>query len=347
MTLAISPMNLARSTLAGDRLALAQLLTLIENRTEQGRQALIELFPHTGRAHLVGVTGAPGTGKSTLVNQLARYFRNPPDGETALQVAVVAVDPSSPFTGGAILGDRVRMRDLAGDAGVFIRSMAARGSLGGLAHTTASLVQVFDAAGFEIIFIETVGAGQAEVDVARLAHTTLVVQAPGLGDDIQAIKAGILEIADILVVNKADLPGVENTERALSGMLQLAQPVAPVFPHHAGSEDLSERPSAQANAQTWIPPIQRTVATEGDGIPELAKEINHHQQYLRESGEFARRERTRLQAELEGLLQDSLVNRWRKSISNSKYQEILELLVERRISPYQGVLALLDGDQTL
>jgi len=340
-------MTLARSTLAGDRLALARLLTLVENQTEQGRQALNELFPHTGYAHLVGVTGAPGTGKSTLVNQLARYYRNPPDGEMALQVAIVAVDPSSPFTGGAILGDRVRMRDLAGDAGVFIRSMAARGSLGGLAHTTASLVQVFDAAGFEIIFIETVGAGQAEVDVARLAHTTLVVQAPGLGDDIQAIKAGILEIADILVVNKADRPGVENTERALSSMLQLAQPVAPVFRHHGPSEGLSERAPAQVEVDAWIPPIQRTVATEGDGVPDLAKEIARHRQYLRESGELERRERARLQAEMEALLQDSLVSRWRKSVSNSKYQEILEKLIERQISPYQGVLALLDGEQTL
>jgi LAO/AO transport system kinase len=340
-------MTLARSTLAGDRLALAKLLTLIENQTEQGRRALDELFPHTGQAHLVGVTGAPGTGKSTLVNQLAHHYRNPLDGEPALQVAIVAVDPSSPFTGGAILGDRVRMRDLAGDPGVFIRSMAARGSLGGLAHATASLVQVFDAAGFEVIFIETVGAGQAEVDVARLAHTTLVVQSPGLGDDIQAIKAGILEIADILVVNKADRPGVENTERALSGMLQLAQPVAPVFRHHGSPGGVSERPPVQEDSGIWIPPIQRTVATEGDGIPDLVKEINQHRQYLRESGELERRERARLQAELEALLQDSLVSRWRKSISTSKYQEILEKLLERQISPYQGVLALLDGEQTL
>ncbi len=228
-------MHLVPDVLAGERLALARLLSQVENDTPEGRAALNELFEHTGRAHLVGVTGAPGTGKSSLVNQLARYYRQPAQGGEPRTVAVVAVDPSSPFTGGAILGDRVRMRDLAGDPGVFIRSMAARGSLGGLAHATASLVQVFDAAGFEVILIETVGAGQAEVDIARLAHTTLVVEAPGLGDDIQAIKAGILEIADVLVVNKADRPGVENTERALRGMLQLAHPAPRVFRPGSGA----------------------------------------------------------------------------------------------------------------
>ncbi|MFN2152945.1 MAG: methylmalonyl Co-A mutase-associated GTPase MeaB, partial [Anaerolineales bacterium] len=201
------------SIIAGNRLALSRLLTQIENDTTQGRAALNELFPHTGKAHLIGVTGAPGTGKSSLVNRLAYFYRHPPQGQEARRVAVVAVDPSSPFSGGAVLGDRVRMKDLAGDPGVFIRSMASRGSLGGLATATAGIVQAFDAAGFEVILIETVGAGQAEVDIARLAHTTLVVEAPGLGDDIQAIKAGILEIADILVINKADRPGVENTER--------------------------------------------------------------------------------------------------------------------------------------
>ncbi len=201
--------SFAASVLSGDRLALARLLTRVENDTPEGRAALDELFPHTGKAHLIGVTGAPGTGKSSLVNQIALSFR-----KLGQRVAIVAIDPSSPFTGGAVLGDRVRMRDLAGDAGVFIRSMASRGSLGGLAQATAGVVQVFDAAGFDIILIETVGAGQSEVDIARLAHTTIVVEAPGLGDDIQAIKAGILEIADILVINKADRPGVESTERA-------------------------------------------------------------------------------------------------------------------------------------
>jgi LAO/AO transport system kinase len=248
-------MTLVEAVLSGERLALARLLTQVENDTPAGRAALSELFPYTGKAHLIGVTGAPGTGKSSLVNQLARFYRNPLEGLAPQQVAVVAVDPASPFTGGALLGDRVRMRDLSGDPGVFIRSMSARGALGGLAPATASLVQVFDAAGFEVILIETVGAGQAEVDIARLAHTTLVVEAPGLGDDIQAIKAGILEIADILVVNKADRPGVENTERALRGMLQLAHPVERGSPHHGRMAEIEFTKPASENPLAWETPI--------------------------------------------------------------------------------------------
>src|SRR5215207_246504 len=255
-------MSLTESILEGNRLALARLLTQVENDLPEGRTALAELFPHTGSAHLIGVTGAPGTGKSSLVNQLALYYRKHEDKK----IAIIAVDPSSPFTGGAVLGDRVRMRDLSGDHGIFIRSMASRGSLGGIARTTASLVQVFDAAGFDIIIIETVGAGQSEVDVARLAHTTIVVEAPGMGDDIQAIKAGILEIADILVINKADRPGVENTERALRSNLELAHPTKRVFRHHGKSMDISA-PSTEPDI--WIPSIVKTVATEGKGIDEL------------------------------------------------------------------------------
>jgi LAO/AO transport system kinase len=337
--------SLASSVLAGERLALARLLSQIENETPEGRQALSELFPHTGKAHLVGITGAPGTGKSTLVNQLARFYRHPSQGESCT-VAIVAVDPSSPFTGGAILGDRVRMRDLAGDPGVFIRSMATRGSLGGLAHATARVVQVFDAAGFETIFIETVGAGQAEVDVAGLAHTTVVVEAPGLGDEIQAIKAGILEIADILVVNKSDRPGVENTERALRNMLQLARPVRRVF---RGRGNLEQDPDEQATpvkAPVWAAPILRTVATEGDGIPDLAQAIGKHRDYLLESGEWEQRERARFRTELEALLQDRLVARWRNALPDSKYTAMLNRVVKRKISPQQAVEALLDGGKT-
>lgn len=339
-------MSLANSVLAGERLALAKLLSQIENDDPSGRTALGELFSHTGQAHLVGVTGAPGTGKSSLVNRLAHYYRHPPSGEPDRKVAVVAVDPSSPFTGGAILGDRVRMRDLSGDPGVFIRSMAARGSLGGLAPTTASMVQVFDAAGFEIILIETVGAGQAEVDIARLAHTTLVVEAPGMGDEIQAIKAGILEIADILVVNKADRPGVENTERALRSMLELAHPIPRVFRHH-GMVETVPSPDEETDTNTiWVPPILRTVATQGDGLPELAAAIADHQKHLETTGERVDRDRARLQAELELLIQGNLVSRWRQEVSEAQYQEILESLLARRISPHQAVDVLLNGGQS-
>lgn len=304
-----------------------------------------ELFPHTGDAHLIGITGAPGTGKSTLVNQLARCYRHPPEGQAPRTVAIVAVDPSSPFTGGALLGDRVRMRDLSGDPGVFIRSMAARGSLGGLAHATARVVQAFDAAGFEVVLIETVGAGQAEVDVARLAHTTVVVEAPGLGDDIQAIKAGILEIADVLVVNKADRPGVENTERALRNMLQLAHPVPRVFRGPGDLQDPEAEESGSNDIPIWSPPVLRTVATEGHGVVELTEAIQEHRDYLERSGDWERRERARFKTELDALLQDKLVAWWRNSVPASKYKSVLDQVIERQLSPYQAVEALLDGDQ--
>ncbi|RPI27351.1 MAG: methylmalonyl Co-A mutase-associated GTPase MeaB [Chloroflexota bacterium] len=336
-------MNLAASVLTGDRLAISRLLSQVENDTPEGRLALSELFAHTGRAHLIGVTGAPGTGKSSLVNQLARYYRHPKAGENPRRVAIVAVDPSSPFSGGAILGDRIRMRDLAGDSGVFIRSMASRGSLGGLASATASVVQVFDAAGFEVIMVETVGAGQAEVDIARLAHTTLVVEAPGLGDEIQAIKAGILEIADVLVVNKADQPGVENTERALRSMLDLAHPTPRIFRHHGKAEAIPD-PAGSPAQPLWITPIQRTVSTEGTGIPEVAEHIARHRAYLQTTGDWQRREHARIQNELETLLRETLVARWRQSTGDDAYQQVLDSLYDRKISPHQAVEKLLASE---
>ena len=338
-------MSLAELVLEGNRLALARLLTQIENNTPEGRKALEELFPRTGKAHLVGITGAPGTGKSSLVNQLARHFRNPPNGKNARWVGIIAVDPSSPFSGGAILGDRVRMRDLAGDMGVFIRSMASRGSLGGLAQATSGMVQALDAAGYDIILIETVGAGQAEVDIARLAHTTVVVEAPGLGDEIQAIKAGILEIADILVVNKADRPGVENTERALRNMLQLAHPARRQTLHHGMFLREIEPLLTQSEKDSWQTPILRSVATEGIGVSQVASEIDRHRKFLEESGDWTRREQARLGAELEALLQSTLVSRWKNTISPEKYQAVIRQVVERRLSPWQAVTVLLDGDQ--
>ena len=298
----------------------------------------MELFPQTGRAHLIGVTGAPGTGKSSLVNQLALHYRKKEDK----RIAIVAVDPSSPFTGGAVLGDRVRMRDLAGDPNVFIRSMASRGSLGGLAQATANVVQVFDAAGFDIIIIETVGAGQSEVDIARLAHTTLVVEAPGLGDDIQAIKAGILEIADILVINKADRPGVEHTEKALKTMLELAHPTERVFKHH-GAYMSASMPKQNSDAKMWIPPIQRTVSTEGTGIPELAESISRHVAHLRSSGGWVLRERTRLEVELEALIRDGLMTRFIEEISTERYEEALESVIQRKLSPWEAAAMLMNG----
>jgi LAO/AO transport system kinase len=329
-------MSLTQSVLEGQRLSISRLLTQVENDSPEGRSALVELFPHTGKAHLIGVTGAPGTGKSSLVNQLTLFYR-----KQQKRVAIIAVDPSSPFTGGAVLGDRVRMRDLSGDEGVFIRSMASRGSVGGLAQTTASFTQVFDAAGFDIIIIETVGAGQSEVDIARLAHTTLVVEAPGLGDDIQAIKAGILEIADILVVNKADRPGVENTERALRTSLELAHPTKRIFRHHGQTMPID---ASETDLNIWIPPINKTISTDGKGIPELADSIAKHIAHLRQSGDWALRDRARLGSELEAVLQEELVNRFFERVPKNEYDMVVDNVLNRKISPYEAVKLLLNGN---
>jgi LAO/AO transport system kinase len=327
---------LTQSILEGNRLSLSRLLTQVENDSPEGRDVLAELFPHTGKAHLIGVTGAPGTGKSSLVNQLTLHYRKEKDK----RVAIIAVDPSSPFTGGAVLGDRVRMRDLSGDDGVFIRSMASRGSVGGLAQKTAAFVQVFDAAGYEIIIIETVGAGQSEVDIARLAHTTVVVEAPGLGDDIQAIKAGILEIADVLVVNKADRPGVENTERALRSTLELAHPTKRVIHHHGRRMTLDE---PKTDAALWIPPILKAVSTEGTGIPEVAEAIARHKSHLHQSGDWSARDHARLRSELEAVLQEALMSRFLTGAHQEEYEQVLEKVIRRDISPYEAVSHLLNG----
>ena len=330
-------MTLADSILEGNRLALARLLTQVENDSSEGRAALTDLFPHTGKAHLIGVTGAPGTGKSSLVNQLALYYRKM--SEARKRIAILAVDPSSPFTGGAVLGDRIRMRDLAGDSGIFIRSMATRGSLGGIAQATSSMTQIFDAAGFDIIIIETVGAGQSEVDIARLAHTTVVVEAPGLGDEIQAIKAGILEIADVLVINKADRPGVEGTERALRTTLELAHPVRRVYRHHGQSMAIT---TPTSDPTLWVPPIHKTVATEGKGIPEVAESIAKHAAYLRQSGDWTARDRARLGSELETVLTEALKARFHETVSRDQYDEIVEKVMSRSLSPREAVKSLLN-----
>jgi LAO/AO transport system kinase len=335
-------MHLVERVLTGERLALARLLTQVENDTPTGQAALDELFPSGGKAHLVGITGAPGTGKSSLVNQVARLFRQPGAGVQPAKVAIVAVDPSSPFTGGALLGDRVRMRDLAGDPGIFIRSMAARGALGGLARSTAGVVEVLDAAGFDLILIETVGAGQNEVDIVRLAHTTIVVEAPGMGDDIQAIKAGLLEIADILVINKADRPGVENTTRALKAMLELGRPGRGYAGKHTLQENEKALDSVGESQSGWMPPILTSIATLGEGAAEIVQAIRRHGEYLKESGEWGLRQRERLQNELEDLLQAGLVARWRSRLPDDVFQASVDAVVGRKISPQQAVAKLLN-----
>ena len=337
-------MSIVQQVLEGNRYALSRVLTQIENDTTEGREALAALFPYTGKAHLIGVTGAPGTGKSSLVNRLAYFYRHPPEGEPKT-VAIVAVDPSSPFTGGAILGDRIRMRDLTGDRGVFIRSMASRGALGGLARATAGVVQALDAAGFEVIFIETVGAGQAEVDIARLAHTTLVVEAPGLGDDVQAIKAGILEIADILVVNKADRPGAISTERALIEMLKLAHPSREMVSHHGQMMKVEIPAGGENDSEEWVPPVIKTVATENKGIDERAAAIAKHREFLQKTGEWEARDRLRLSTEVEDWLGETLLRRWQKNMPERRYREVLEQVFARRLAPAEAVESLLSSAQ--
>ncbi|MBN1890145.1 MAG: methylmalonyl Co-A mutase-associated GTPase MeaB [Thermoflexales bacterium] len=306
--------SLIQDTLAGNRRALARLLSRIEDGGAAAGALLAALYPHTGRAYLLGVTGAPGTGKSTLVAELAKAYRR--QGQT---VSIVAVDPSSPFSGGALLGDRIRMRDLAGDAGVFIRSMATRGSLGGLARATAGVCQALDAAGYGLILIETVGAGQAEVDIARTADTTLVVEAPGMGDEVQAIKAGILEIADVLVVNKADREGADSTARALQAMLELGA------------------------AGPWRVPVLKTIALEGKGIAEVVEAVERHRQYLAGSGERERRARRRVEGELDAVLREALMRDLVKRLPDGELEAAVERILARETDPYSAADELLEG----
>ncbi len=308
----------AAQVLQGDRRALARVLTWVENAAAEGHAAWQALFPHAGRAHIVGVTGPPGAGKSTLVAALVQHWRQ---HHPQQRVAVLAVDPSSPYTGGALLGDRVRLTPrLAQDPAVFFRSMASRGAVGGLAQATERAVQVLDAAGYDPIFVETVGAGQAEVDIMRLAHTVLVVQAPGLGDDIQAIKAGMLEIAHILVVNKADRPDAQRTRRILEEMLRLGP----------------------RRAAAWQPPVLLTVATTGQGVPQVAQAIVAHRQHLQRSGAWQQHEARRLQAALERALRDALWQRWRARVEPDRYDAVLQALARRELTPDQAAAQLLN-----
>ncbi|HEX6817247.1 MAG TPA: methylmalonyl Co-A mutase-associated GTPase MeaB [Ktedonobacterales bacterium] len=293
---------------AGDRRALARVVSLIENGTPQARELLTKLHSYGGHAHIVGLTGSPGAGKSTLVTQLARELLR-----RGQRVGIVAVDPTSPFTGGAILGDRIRMQDLAGNPNLFIRSMASRGTLGGLAATTRDAVRALDAAGFDTIFIETVGAGQAEVEIVRAAQTVVVVTVPGMGDDIQAIKAGILEIADIFDVNKADRPGADQTAAELRMLLSL-------------DEHRKER--------AWRVPIVKTSAASGEGIAELADKLREHRIFLEESGQLASRGARQAQSEMLALLQQALLARIEATVTPDEWERLVGDVVERRADPY-------------
>ena len=332
--------QLIEQVLAGRRRAVARTISLVENNGDEARAALAALHPHTGQAHIIGVTGPPGSGKSTLVNALALHFRKAA-AEPQPTVAIVAVDPTSPFSGGAILGDRIRMRDLAGDRGIFIRSMASRGNLGGLAWATADAVKVLDAAGYDLVIVETVGAGQAEVDIARTAHTTVVVEVPGLGDDIQAIKAGILEIADVFAVNKADLDGADHAVMALRMMLDLNSGGGHAVMHHGRLMTAVAADEKIDREDLWRPPIHMTVATRREGIGELAEAIRAHRAHLERSGQLARRERERAAAELEMIVQHESLRQVLDRTDQAELSALIDRIVQRELDPYTASQQLL------
>jgi LAO/AO transport system kinase len=314
-------MDLVQEVSGGNRRALARLLTLIENQDEAGLAALDALYPRTGSTHIIGITGPSGSGKSTLVNRLALELSG-----RGKPTSIIAVDPSSPFSGGALLGDRVRMRDLSERPDIFIRSMASRGALGGLARATGEAALAMDAAGFDVILIETVGAGQSEVEIARLAHTTVVIEAPGLGDDIQAAKAGILEIADILAVNKSDKPNASMTANALRTMLEIG-------------EDL--RKSAGVDDTHWRVPVLLVSALNGEGIVELTNEIGRHRDWLDANGEWTQRNRERSYDLLERLVKEKLYGDWQRTIGEKAYEEMINLVQQRELSPRQAIEKLI------
>jgi LAO/AO transport system kinase len=295
----------AEAVRRGDIRAASRLMRQIDDRAPQATATLRELFVHTGRAYVIGITGAPGSGKSTLTDRLIAWHRK--QGKT---VGVIAVDPTSPFTGGAILGDRIRMQGHATDPGVFIRSLATRGNLGGLSRATGDCLKVMDAMGRDVVIVETVGVGQDEIDIAQLAHTTCVVLVPGMGDDIQAIKAGILEIADVFVVNKSDLDGSDRVVRELRAMLELRHAVkAPAFDHDAHHNlKGGARPQPPADAEReWEPPIIKTIAARDEGLEDLAGAIGQHGEWLQSTGKKQERERLRAETELVSLLRDRLL----------------------------------------
>ncbi len=329
---------LAEAIVAGDVRALARLLRSIDDRSGTYVEALADLYPHTGRAHIVGVTGNPGSGKSTLTDQLIAHYRS-----RQLRVGVVAVDPTSPFSGGAILGDRIRMQRHALDDEVFIRSLATRGHLGGVSRSTADCAHALDAWGAHIVIIETVGVGQDELEVARIAHTTCVVVPPGMGDEIQAIKAGILEVADVFVVNKADREGADSTVRDLEMMIALGHEMfhAGIHAggHHGAGRVRIADIEAAAQPTEWITPIVKTTATQGIGITELCAAIEKHRAFLYQTPDGESRRRERLREEVLSVFRASLVDDAVAALG-AVLDETVERVERRAIDPYTAAREL-------
>ena len=309
--------DLIERMLKGDKKTTARLITLVENDEEKAREIVKKIYKYTGKAYTVGITGPPGSGKSTLLDKLIKQARS-----EGLIVGVIAIDPTSPFTGGALLGDRIRMQRHSIDPGVFIRSMATRGSLGGLAKATNDAIKVLDAYGCDVIFVETVGVGQIEVDIVKTADTIVLVTIPGLGDDIQAIKAGLMEIADIFVVNKAEREETDKTVFELELMLDLEK------------EKWEER--------GWRPPIVKTVATLNKGIGELWEKINEHREWLTKTGRVKEKRKFRAEEEVKAIISDFVVSKVSKELEKEEIKELVEKIAEREIDPYSAAEVILE-----
>ena len=308
--------NLIDSLRSGDVRTLARAISTVENRSPGWSDLLKAAFPHSGRARVIGLTGAPGAGKSTLVDQLARLYR-----KQSQTIGIVAVDPTSPYTGGAILGDRIRMQEHFADPGIYIRSMATRGSLGGLARTTADVTTVLDASGRDVILIETVGVGQDEVDIVRLAEITVVILVPGMGDDVQTIKAGIMEIADIFVINKSDREGADRVEREIRSLQSLAL-------RHDG----------------WTPPIVKTVASDGTGVEDLAVSIAAYEAYLQKENLVLKKSVENWQERLVEMLRDVMLEKARAQLSDGNLAKLATEVAEHKRDPYTLVEEIANGD---